>query len=82
VEADSENDLTECLGGSASDWTGGWDGNSGSGGGIGANMKFVFGNKMLHWREVLLWRISYAQGLSRLTVRLSDLLECYMFCGG
>jgi len=41
VVADSDNDSTECLGGSANDWTGGWDGNPSSGGGICENMKFV-----------------------------------------
>ncbi len=56
LEVDSDNDRTHheiSLGGSANDWTGGWDGNpnSSSGGGICENMKFVYAYGMLRGRS-------------------------------
>jgi protein phosphatase 1L len=56
LEVDSDNDQTDheiSLGGSANDWTGGWDGNpsSSSGQGMCANKKFVYGYGMLRGRS-------------------------------
>jgi protein phosphatase 1L len=56
LEVDSDNDRTDheiSLGGSANNWTGGWDGNpsSSSGGGICENMKFGYGYGMLRGRS-------------------------------
>ncbi len=45
----TDHEISHSLGGSANNWTGGWDGNpsSSSGGFIGENLKFVYGYGIL-----------------------------------
>ncbi len=61
VEADSDNYSTECVVGSANDWTGGWNWNPNSGGGICENMKFVYGYGMLQGRSASMEDFLYTE---------------------
>ncbi len=64
-----DHEISHCLGGSANDQTGGWDGNPSSGEGSCENMKFVYGYRILQGRstsmeDLLCREISMFHGLA------------------